>query len=123
MANVCMYGMEVTGMDENVAKFVEYMKGDKEKRLCGVYTDEVYYMYYNNKHIVNGGCKHSIYISMLEMDGSYYDRLTEEEKTEFTSIEELSKELELTIEIVGKSDIGADREDINVEHGRITHYE
>lgn len=123
MANVCMYKMEVTGMDENVAKFVEYMKGDKEKRLCGVYTDEVYYMYYNNKHIVNGGCKHSIYISMLEMLGSYYDRLTEEEKTEFTSIEELSKELELTIEIVGKSDIGADREDINIEHGRITHHE
>lgn len=123
MANVCMYKMEVTGMDENVAKFVEYMKGDKEKRLCGVYTDEVYYMYYNNKHIVNGGCKHSIYISMLEMVDSYYDRLTEEEKTEFTSIEELSKELELTIEIVGKSDIGADREDINIEHGRITHHE
>ena len=110
MANICGYGMEVKGEKENVAEFVEYMKDCKEQKLCGVYPDEVFYMYYNNKHIVNGGCKHSVYISMLEEEGSYYDRLTENDKTKFTTLEQLSKALNLKFEVEGDTDITGEYE-------------
>lgn len=123
MANVSMYGMEVKGANQDVETFVEYMKGNREKRLCGVYTDEVFYMYYKNKHIVNGGCKHSVYISMLEAEDSYYDRLTKEDKTKFTTIEQLSKALNLKFEIEGDSDITGEYETVIVENGRLALYE
>ncbi|MEB8123136.1 hypothetical protein NGH46_13520 [Staphylococcus xylosus] len=122
MANICMYAMEVKGEKENIAKFVEYMKGYKEQKLCGVYADEVFYMYYNNKHIVNGGCKHSVYISMLEEEGSYYDRLTENDKTKFTTLEQLSKALNLKFEVEGDTDITGEYETVIVENGRLMQY-
>ncbi|MFF0676866.1 hypothetical protein ACFYSI_13165 [Staphylococcus xylosus] len=120
MANVSMYGMEVQGKTEDVETFVEYMKGHREQKLCGVYVDEVFYMYYKNKHIVNGGCKHSVYISMLEEEGSYYDRLTDEDKMEFTTLERLSKALNLKFEIEADTDITGEYERVIVENGQLT---
>lgn len=120
MANVSMYGMEVQGKTEDVETFVEYMKGHRKQKLCGVYVDEVFYMYYKNKHIVNGGCKHSVYISMLEEEGSYYDRLTDEDKMEFTTLERLSKALNLKFEIEADTDITGEYERVIVENGQLT---
>lgn len=123
MANICMYGVEVIGEKENVAKFVEYMKGYNEQKLCGVYADEVFYMYYNNKHIVNGGCKNSVYLSMLEAEDSYYDRLTDNDKTKFTTLEYLSKALNLKFEVESDTDIAGEYEKVIVENGRLALYE
>lgn len=123
MANICMYGIEVKGEKENVAKFVEYMKGYNEKKICGVYEDEVFHMFYNNKHIVNGGCKCSVYNSMLEAEDSYYDRLTDNDKTKFTTLEKLSEVLNLKFEIEGNTDIVEEREKVIIENGRIVLYE
>jgi len=123
MANICMYEIEVKGKKENVAEFVEYMKGYREQKLCGVYEDEVFYMYYNNKHIVNGGCRNSVYISMLEKEDSYYDRLTEEDKKEFTTLEHLSKVLGLKFEIESDTDIIGENEKVIVDNGRLALYD
>lgn len=123
MADVSMYEIEVKGKTKDVETFVEYMKGYREQKLYGVYTDEVFYMYYNDKHIVNGGCKYSVYISMLEAEGSYYDRLTEENKTKFTTLEHLSKELNLKFEVDGDTDVTGEYEKLIVENGRLALYE
>lgn len=123
MANICMYGIEIKGDKENVEKFVEYMKGYRDEKLCGVYTDEVFYMYYNNKHIVNGGCRNSIYLSMLGEEDSYFDRLSKEDKTNFTTLEYLSKILNLTFLIEGDTDIAGEKEKVIVENGRLAVYE
>ncbi|MFQ3843295.1 hypothetical protein AABD41_01450 [Staphylococcus pseudoxylosus] len=120
MANVNMYNIEVIGEAEKVKIFVEYMKGFRDKQLCGVYSDEVFYMYYNSKHIVNGSCRNSVYTSMLGEKGSYYNMLTEEDKTEFTTLELLSVLLNLKFEIEGKTDVIGEKERIIVENGQFS---
>lgn len=122
MANICMYAIEVKGEKDNVAKFVEYMKGYNKEKLCGVYEDEVFYMFYNNKHIVNGGCRNSVYTSMLEEEGSYYDKLTDNDKTQFTTLEQLSKVLNLKFEVESDTDIAGEHEKIIVDNGRLMQY-
>lgn len=122
MANICMYGMEVIGEKENVVKFVEYMKGNNEQKLCGVYTDEVFYMYYNNKHIVNGGCSNSVYLSMLEAEDSYYDKLIDNDKINFTTLEQLSETLKLKFDVNSSTDISGEYEKVIVENGQLRKY-
>lgn len=123
MANICMYCMEVKGKKGDVKKFVEYMKGYQQRKICGVYEDEVFYMYYNKKHIVNGGCRNSVYTSMLDAETSYYDRLFEKQKKNFVTLEQLSKELNLKFEIEGDVDLSGEEEKVIVENGRISLYE
>lgn len=118
-----MYCMEVKGKKDDVKKFVEYMKGYQQRKICGVYEDEVFYMYYNKKHIVNGGCRNSVYTSMLDAETSYYDRLSEKQKKNFVTLEQLSKELNLKFEIEGDVDLSGEEEKVIVENGSISLYE
>lgn len=56
--------------------------------------------------------------SMLEEEGSYYDRLTDEYKVEFTTLERLSKALNLKFEIEADTDIAGEYERVIVENGQ-----
>ncbi|MEJ7218452.1 hypothetical protein [Staphylococcus gallinarum] len=119
MANISMYVIEIIGNETDVNTFVRYMKGEENKQLCGVYTEDVYYMYYNNKHIVNGSCRGSVYTSMLGEKASYYERLTKEDKNQFTTLEKLSRSLNLKLDVTGKTDVVGDKEMFIVDNGKI----
>lgn len=118
MSNVCMYGMFVNGEDTSINKFVSYMKGNEDKTLVGVNTNEVEYLYYNGRHIVNGGCNHSMQVSMSGMTGSYFE--SEHDKTSYTTLEKITEELELRIEATA---FGEDEEELIIDNGKVLLHE
>lgn len=107
MSEVCMYGMSVNGKKENIEKLASYMKGNEKEVLIGVNPEETDYLYLEEQdlHVINGGCNHSIELSMLGTDYSYYDEA--KDKNYVTSLEKLTQKLNIKVEV---SSDGGDEE-------------
>lgn len=99
MANTCMYGMTVDGESRDIETLASYLKGEQERKLFGVRSDETYYGNHHGLHVINGGCKNTVERSMLGTEYSYYHDA--DDKTPYTTLEQLSKELNLRIDVQG----------------------
>lgn len=103
MANTCMYGMYVYGQPRDIETFASYMEGEQDRKLLGVTADETYYGNHHGLHVLNGGCRNTVELSMLGTEYSYYHRA--EDKTHCTNLEQLSKELNLRIDVSGSGEL------------------
>jgi hypothetical protein len=99
-----MYGMTVHGETKDIEMLASYMKGEQERKLAGVRTDETYYGNHHGLHVINGGCKTAVELSMLGTEDSYYYQ--SDDKTGLTTLEQLTKELNLYIDLSGDEDFG-----------------
>jgi len=101
MSTIHMYGMLVYGKTDRIEKLASYMKGKEDKRLIGIYQEDTYYGYHEDVglHVINGGCNSSVEKAMMGTEYSYYDLC--EDKTNRTTLEQLTKELDLRLEIDG----------------------
>ena len=111
MANVCFYHIRYISGDKSAMKELAlYFKGKKEKFLCGVRTDETYFD--ENELWIDGGCKWSAYVSMLE--GGYYSTLQD---SDLTNLEILTKELGLKISLIANEFSCEVEEDYHIDNG------
>lgn len=103
MSNLCMYGMTVEGNINDIKKLASYMKGEQPYQLAGVQTDDTYFGNHDGTHVINGGCRNTVELSMLGTVFSYYHRA--KDKSSITTLEQLTKKLDLKVEIIGSGEI------------------
>lgn len=103
MANTCMYGMYVYGQPRDIETFANYMEGQQDRKLLGVRSENTYYGNHHGLHVINGDCRNTVELSMLGTEYSYYHRA--EDKTHCTNLEQLSKVLDLRIDVSGSGEL------------------
>lgn len=122
MANTCFFQINLLeGRIEDFITLFEYLEGNKDRKLLGCYTDTTALIKENNPHAliayINGGCRWSVNSSFLE--NGYYKNYKEKDKA--TNLEELTKELNLKISVLGE-EFGFDLyEYYAIDKGKIIH--
>lgn len=137
MPNYCGYSMKVVGKVENLDRFASIIKAEYN------YNDKSYIEKATTKHfsrifaadiieeerylepkgqghlIINGECAWSTYSCMLSGEHTYYDSNKGHQKN-VTCLEEVTKELELTVEIISSEPGMCFNEHIIVKNGEVT---
>lgn len=116
MANECSYEMKIVGDKEDRQKLVSYLKADYDYKtvddklvLKSCSADKHFYRVFEagvtdnnddeNYTIVNGACAWSVFTCMFKDVGTYYHSLSEQRKDRAAHMVEVTKELNLTVEI------------------------
>lgn len=110
MPNYCSYEMKVNGKKESQEKLLEIMKADydyntmefsADKHLFRIFEASLCEFSEDDDFFISGYCAWSVYSCMMEGEHSYYNSLKERFPNEFrgTTLVELSKELDLEIEV------------------------
>ena len=121
MANHCYFEMKIVGKKENVLKMYKYLKADYCYNINGPLkycTEDKHFFrvfnacsdnlgeYYDNKDNcylqVYGNCAWSVYSCMMSGPGTYCDNYSHIKDAKFTSLDKVSKELNLDIEVISE---------------------
>lgn len=118
MPNLCDYDMRVEGKKDDIEKLHRIMKFKDEVHMYRIFSADVYDLEKKNEDIyvasICGDCAWSVYVCMLEGPFCYYQG-----EQEGTSLLQLSKALNLKIEVYSSESGFGFQEHYYIERGEL----